>query len=117
MFGPGEPNNAPFGCTPSTRSPGRLARQSRAGGSVTPAARLGSLRGWSPRTSETNGSVGIVSLFPSRSEQQSVHQRVVERLPRRLDDVLAHADRRPVAVAVGRVDQHTGDRPGALRGV
>ena len=57
------------------------------------------------------------SVGQAVAEEQAVDQRVVQRLPRRLDDVLAHADGRPRALAVGGVEQHPGDGAGALVGV
>src|SRR6478672_1092620 len=120
MFGPGDPSSAPRGWTPSTRSPGRSARQLRAAGYVTPGDRLGSWRGSSSSWSATNGSVGMLRRTPvldTRALEQPVHERVVERLPRGLDDVLTHADRGPRAIAVGRVDEDARDGAGALRGV
>src|SRR3712207_1719651 len=41
-------------------------------------------------------------------------ERVDQRLPRRRDDVLVHADGAPQVLAVGRVEQHARDRVGAL---
>ena len=49
--------------------------------------------------------------------QQAVDEAVLERAPRRLDDVRAHSDRGPVAFAVGRRQQHTGGRTGGTRSV
>ncbi len=48
--------------------------------------------------------------------QPRVRHRVDQRQPRGLDDVAVHADRRPRAVAVGRLHQHPGDgvRPARL---
>ena len=41
-------------------------------------------------------------------------ERIDERLPRRLDDVLRHTDRAPHLLAVGRVDENARHRRGAL---
>src|SRR5690606_15780971 len=49
--------------------------------------------------------------------KESVDERVEQRLPRRLDDVLADADGGPRGLAVGRVEQHAGDRARAGTGV
>src|SRR5205085_8244977 len=43
-----------------------------------------------------------------------VLERVDERLPGSLYDVLRHADRAPHLIAVGGIEQHPGDRAGAL---
>jgi hypothetical protein len=43
-----------------------------------------------------------------------VLDRVDQRVPRRGDDVLVHADRAPQLLAVGRVEQHARHRAGAL---
>ena len=49
-----------------------------------------------------------------RPNPHPVLERVDERLPRGLDDVLRDADRAPHLVAVGGVEQHPRDRAGAL---
>src|SRR5437879_2009810 len=113
-FGPGEPSSLPVG-QPAGRSPGRFATQLLAAGIFTPGARFCSWRGSSSRRSGTNGSVGTDdSLAAQLGSKQPVHERVLERLPRRLDDVLPHPDRRPRLLAVGAVDEHPGHGAGAL---
>jgi hypothetical protein len=47
-----------------------------------------------------------------RRVEEAEDERVDQGLPRRFDDVLAHPDGRPGAVAVGRVDEHPHDRAG-----
>src|SRR5512139_357574 len=47
--------------------------------------------------------------------QQAIGDRLLEGLPRGGDDVLVHTDRAPLAAAVARLDEHPGDRPGAVR--
>ena len=127
--GPGDPNSAPSGW-PVDQVPGRSDRHAspagarrRAPGSAPGAARTLALR--RGRTGRWASCGAPRSRAASRSgdsdagarQQQPVDERVVQRLPRRLDDVLAHPDGRPGAIAVGGVDQHTGDRTRALRGV
>ena len=80
----------------------------------------GQAHGDAPRRTAT-GSVGRRPAGqPSRrcrGVQQAVDEALLERPPRRLDDVRADADRGPVALAVGGVEQHPGDgarRPGAV---
>ena len=46
--------------------------------------------------------------------QESVDERINERLPRSLDDVFAHPDGGPLASSVGRVEQHSGNGARAL---
>src|SRR3954452_19116764 len=46
--------------------------------------------------------------------QQTEGHRVLERLPRRIDDVLVDADRVVLVDAVARLDQHARDGAGAL---
>src|SRR5262245_48569353 len=98
-FGPGLPNSPPAGCGDS-RSPGRTACQREAGGSAAPGGRFCCCRGLSAGSAGTNGSVGTfgtllgrIPLGAAGAPQQSVVDRVEQRLPRRLDDVLVHADR------------------------
>src|SRR5687767_3630758 len=106
MLGPGEPRSLPWGW-PAGRSPGRSAIQLFAGGTFTPGGRFGSWRGSSSSRSGTNGSVDTGRLLAALlGAEQAEHQRVLERLPRRLDDVLPHADRGPALLAVGAVDEH-----------
>ena len=50
--------------------------------------------------------LGPSSAGGERGAQQSVDDRVGQRLPRRLDDVLGNADGRPRPLAVGGVEQH-----------
>src|SRR5690242_15814313 len=50
----------------------------------------------------------------SPSDAHAVLERVDERLPGGLDDVLRHADRAPHLIAVGSIEQHPGNRAGAL---
>ena len=87
------------------RSPGRSACHGRAGGMCTPGARFGLLarvarRGRRRRTDRSASTRSEVLRRLRRQQEQPVDERVEERLPRRLDDVLAHADRGPGPVAV-----------------
>src|SRR5262245_1757757 len=117
MLGPGEPSSLPLG-QPAGMSPGRFATQLRAGGIFTPGGRFGSWRGSSSRRSGTKGSVGTGRWLAAQlGPQEAVHEGVLERPPRRLDDVLAHADGGPVVLAVRAVDEHARDSAGALGGV
>ena len=105
------------------RSPGRSARQWRAGGSATPGGRFCCWRG---RSSGSGGNERDRSARPRSNVRRDVRaraqpcseqaelDRVEQGLPRGLDDVLVHADRGPGRVAVGGVDQHPRDRAGAL---
>src|SRR6476661_9518290 len=118
MLGPGEPNSGPSGCPPVS-SAGRSARHAFEGGIWTPGARFGSWRGSSSTVGATNGSVGIsggafLSGLVAVGEEQAVDERVVQSLPRRLDDVVADPDGGPVPLAVGGIDEHAGDGPGPL---
>ena len=62
------------------------------------------------------GSSGTAPTASHPGAQEAELDRVEERLPRGLDDVLVHTDRRPRLLAVGRVDEHPRDRAGsALR--
>ena len=60
---------------------------------------------------------GCVAAFTLGGPDEAEHHRVHQGLPRGLDDVLGHADRRPDALGVGRVEQHSRHRPGPLRSV
>ena len=64
------------------------------------------------RVAEQNATA---SLLRCAWMQQAERVPVDERLPRGLDDVLAHPDRGPLAFAVRQVDQHPHHRPGAVR--
>ena len=55
-----------------------------------------------------------ISLVP---RLEGEFERVDERFPGCLDDVLGNTDRAPLAIAVGAVEQDAGDRAGPVRGV
>src|SRR3954452_21166957 len=51
--------------------------------------------------------------YSGAAMEQGIHDRVEQGLPRRFDDVLAHADRAPCALAVSGIQEHPGHRASA----
>src|SRR6266513_1056380 len=96
---------------PPLRSAGRSAFQCPGGG-------IDSLRrGSSLRETGTYSGAAIQRVSASLVVEQAEHDRVGQSLPRRLDDVVGDADRRPGALAVGAVDEDARDGARALGGV
>src|SRR6516165_5395177 len=104
MSGPGYPSRGPTGWRPVATSAGRSSVQ---GGGT-----------WS---GDSHGSrtflVGGTGTYSGAAMDQCVHDGVGQGLPRRLDDVLAHTDRAPRALAVSGVEQYPGHRARARRSV
>ena len=95
---------------PARRSRARSAPPSgpaRAGRSAAPRAPA------PPRAAPTSGLASGIGSGSGRSLER-VLQRVDQRLPGGLDDVLRDADRAPLALAVGGVEQDPGDGAGAV---
>src|SRR5829696_498154 len=100
MSGPGEPSRGPVGWRPCPTSAGRSSVQ--AGGT------------WSGDSHGTRArSFTGTGTYSGAAMEQGIHDRVRQGLPRRLDDVLADADRAPGPLAVGRIEEDARDRAGA----
>src|SRR5918995_3761751 len=73
-----------------------------------------SSRSRSPRSGCASGIGSLTGGRSVRAGLEGVLERIDQRLPGRLDDVLRDADRAPFALPVGGVEQHPGDSPGAV---